>query len=389
MRHWVRPDGRCFVFGEPDDDLPSRQTYATADEADKARVRSLADSGFGFHRRELVLRVPTDPASWDVPTVETPPGVALVPAHEFEETRLRLLDDLLRQDVPGTDGWKWSPDDFHEETYDSPDFDPTTYLVAVDECGDGVGIVRVWMKLGAPRLGFVGVRADWRRRGVARALLAEALNAVRHQYGASEVRTEVDEENAASKHLLFSFGGQKVGSLLELIREETGPLQFRLRSSVVDDAEAIAIVQIRSAMAGFADFRPPGAIAVCDPAERVPLWRERLPLVAETDDGIVGFAHFGPNNDEPVGEIYRFFVAPECWGEGVGQALMSRALEQLHAADFQEALLWVHADNQRARRFYEAGGWRPDGAERDEEAFGHVVKELRHRISLGLTRTRA
>jgi ribosomal protein S18 acetylase RimI-like enzyme len=382
MRRWIRPDGRCFVFGEPDDDLPSRKIYATADEADEARVRALADRGFRFHRRELVLRIPTDAGRWDVATVEAPSGVAFVRADEFDETRLRLLDDLLRQDVPGTDGWKWSPDDFHEETYDASDFDPATYLVAVDEGENGVGIVRVWMRPDAPRLGFIGVRANWRRRGVARALLAEALNAVRQQYGHSELHTEVDEENTASKRLLLNFGGQKVGSLLELVREETGTPQLRLRQSVAQDAEAIAIVQIRSAMIGFAGFRPPGAIAELDPAERVSLWRERLPLVAETDDGIVGFVHFGPNDDEPVGEIYRFFVAPECWGRGVGQALMRRASEQLQAAGFQEALLWVHADNERARRFYEARGWRPDGVERDERAFGRVVKELRHRLSL-------
>jgi RimJ/RimL family protein N-acetyltransferase len=382
MMRRVRPDGRCFAFGEPDDDLPSRQIYATSDEGDETRVGLLADRGFRMHRRELVLRVPTDPGSWHATPMRAPAEISFVPADEVEEKRLRLLDDVLRQDVPGTDGWKWSPDEFHIETYDSPDFDPGTYLVAVDEGGEGVGIVRVWMRPGAPRLGFIGLRADWRRRGVARAMLAEALQAVRRRGGAPEVRTEVDEKNTASKRLLLGFGGEKVGSLLELIREEIGPLQFRLRESVPEDAEAIAVVQVRSAMVGFADFRPPGALAALDPAERVPLWRQRLPLVAETDDGIVGFAHFGPNDNEPVGEIYRFFVAPECWGKGVGQGLMARALEQLQAAGLQEAVLWVHAGNQRARRFYEAAGWRPDGAERDEEAFGRVVREFRHRISL-------
>lgn len=134
-------------------------------------------------------------------------------------------------------------------------------------------------------------------------------------------------------------------------------------------------------MAGFADFRPAGFTVELDPAERVPLWRERLPLVAETDDGIVGFVHFGPNAEGSVGEIYRFFVAPECWDKGVGQALMQRALDEL-AAQFDEALLWVHADNRRARRFYEAAGWQADGEERDEEAFGDGGRELRHRIAM-------
>ena len=220
MRRWIRPDGRCFVFGELDGALPrGRLVYATVDEADEMRRRSLERLGFTFHRRELVLRIPTDPASWNVATVEPPPGITFVRADAVEEKRLRLLDDLLRQDVPGTDGWKWSPDDFHEETYGSPDFDPATYLVAVAEAGEYVGIVRVWMRIGAPRLGFIGVRDDWRRRGLARALVAAALNAVRDS-GAPEVRTEVDERNRASKQLLFGFGGQKVGSLLELVRKE-------------------------------------------------------------------------------------------------------------------------------------------------------------------------
>ena len=44
MRHGIRPDGRCFVFGEPDDALPrGRQLYATADGSDEARVRSPRD----------------------------------------------------------------------------------------------------------------------------------------------------------------------------------------------------------------------------------------------------------------------------------------------------------------------------------------------------------
>jgi hypothetical protein len=56
----------------------------------------------------------------------------------------------------------------------------------------------------------------------------------------------------------------------------TGPLLRRgPRRSVPEDAEAIAIVQIRSAQVGFAMFRPADAMATLDPAARVPLWRER------------------------------------------------------------------------------------------------------------------
>lgn len=284
MRHWTRPDGRCFVLGEPDEDLPGGRVYAGADEADEARVRALARLGFTIHRRELVLRLSTEPSAWNISQAE-PPGIAFVPADQVEEEQLRLLDDLLRQDVPGTDGWRWSPAGFREETYESPDFDPATYLIAHAGGGEGIGIARVWMRPDQPRLGLIGVRSHWRRKGVARALLAAALTAVR-QRDPREVRTEVDETNTASRELLFGFGARTVGASLELVREGG----FRLRRSVPEDAGAIAAVQVRSAQAGFAHFRPPGRAETLDPAQRVPLWRERLPLVAEGEGEGLGKA---------------------------------------------------------------------------------------------------
>ncbi len=155
-----------------------------------------------------------------------------------------------------------------------------------------------------------------------------------------------------------------------------------IRPSTPDDAETIAAVHVRSARAGLADIHPPEALAALDVEARIPLWRERLPLVAEEGGEVVGLVHVGPNDDEPVGEVYRLFVAPECWGRGVGRALLARGLEQLRAAGFSDAVLWVHADNRRARRFYEAAGWRPDGGAMDNAPFGRPVRLLRYRIAL-------
>jgi hypothetical protein len=47
-----------------------------------------------------------------------PEGVVIISAVDAFENQLRLLDDALRQDVPGAAGWKWDPGDFHEETFD-------------------------------------------------------------------------------------------------------------------------------------------------------------------------------------------------------------------------------------------------------------------------------
>jgi hypothetical protein len=42
------------------------------------------------------------------------------------------LDCALREDVSGSAGWQPDATWSREETYDSPYFDPSTYLVALD-----------------------------------------------------------------------------------------------------------------------------------------------------------------------------------------------------------------------------------------------------------------
>jgi ribosomal protein S18 acetylase RimI-like enzyme len=210
-RTFLRPDGRRFVVGSLDGELPSEELFATTDESDVERLRELEDLGFSRERRELHLMLPAKAAR-----LPAPPGVDAVHADAVDEETLRLLDDELRQDVPGTDGWRWAADDFREETYRSPHFDPAVYLVATAE-GEHVGICRVWIRPEYPRLGFIGVRSSLRQRGIARWLIGETF-AVLHARGEREVWTEVDETNVASRALLGGLGGRVVGASLELRR---------------------------------------------------------------------------------------------------------------------------------------------------------------------------
>jgi GNAT superfamily N-acetyltransferase len=63
------------------------------------------------------------------------------------------------------------------------------------------------------------------------------------------------------------------------------------------------------------------------------------------------------------GEIYAFYVHPDAWGTGVADDLMAAALDALDADGWESALLWLLAENPRARRFYERHGWSFDGEE--------------------------
>jgi hypothetical protein len=62
---------------------------------------------------------------------------------------------------------------------------------------------------------------------------------------------------------------------------------------------------------------------------------------------------------------------------------MAAALDHLAEAGFTSAILWVLTTNDRARRFYEAGGWRRDGTERTEHMSGARVDEVRYRREVG------
>ena len=210
-RTFLRPDGRRFLIGRPGGELPPRELFATVDESDTEQLRSLEDLGFVRERRELQLVLPTD-----VPRFAAPSGVEAVRADEVDENALRLLDDELRQDVPGTDGWRWTAADFREETFLSPHFDPAVYLIATSR-SEPVGICRVWIRPEHPRLGFIGVRRSLRRRGIARWLIGEAFAGL-HARGEGDVWTEVDETNVASRMLLERLGGRVVGASLELRR---------------------------------------------------------------------------------------------------------------------------------------------------------------------------
>jgi RimJ/RimL family protein N-acetyltransferase len=209
MTLFVRPDGRRFLRGEPDD-LPSGEIYATVAESDVARYEH---AGFAVNRREDEYLVPT--AQHDA---EPPAGYGFRRADEADEQQLRLLDDALRQDVPGTEGWRWEPADFRAETFETTAFDPATYLVALEESsGRYVGLIRVWMKVPTPRLGMIGVVPSHRGRGLASALMRAVLREL-HQRGVAEVTTEVDVANAASQALLAGFGAHRVGGHVELVR---------------------------------------------------------------------------------------------------------------------------------------------------------------------------
>jgi ribosomal protein S18 acetylase RimI-like enzyme len=225
-----RPDNRVFVSVDTwrDDvfamllaavvqDLPA-DLSTIVDEDDPGELDRWSAAGFRPHRREHAYLIPTDPQVTGLHAAPTPAGFSLTSAGAADADRLRTLDELLREDMPGSGGWVNDPRQFRTETFDPALFDPATYLVAVhDASGQYAGLARVWGRRNHARLGLVGVRRACRRRGLARALLAAAF-APLHARGISRVLAEADVTSTAAVALLTGIAADRIGGSVELLR---------------------------------------------------------------------------------------------------------------------------------------------------------------------------
>jgi GNAT superfamily N-acetyltransferase len=113
----------------------------------------------------------------------------------------------------------------------------------------------------------------------------------------------------------------------------------------------------------------------------VPAW------LAERDGRAVGFVSSGPPRDEdvplPSAEVYAIYVSPEAWRRGIGRSLLDRAIACWRERGATQLALWVLEGNAPARAFYEAMGWRPDGARQQLRIAGTSLAEIRYRLEIG------
>ena len=167
-----------------------------------------------------------------------------------------------------------------------------------------------------------------------------------------------------------------------------------LRVARIDDSEAIGSLHVRSWQAAYAGRLPAAVLDKLSPSRRAATWRDTIARqaanpaagrtwVIEQDRAVVGFAEAGRARDDDMpagsGEVHAIYLAPEAWSQGLGGRLFDHAVDDLVAGGFDPLVLWVLAENERARQFYERRGWLPDGSCRTLDFDGTPVDELRYR----------
>lgn len=155
------------------------------------------------------------------------------------------------------------------------------------------------------------------------------------------------------------------------------------------DCREIADVHVETWRAAYQHALPPEVLEELSVDEREAWWRTRIEResavvwVAETRGRVVGFASVGPSwTEEGAGELYAIYVLPDAWGSGAARELMAAARAWFATEGYATAMLWVLADNPRARRFYEREGWRAERT-RIDAVSGVEIEEALYRAVVG------
>jgi hypothetical protein len=230
LRVITRPDGKTFLSTrdcrhDAYDPLITHalvglhtRVFATVSEDDKVAIQRLSNLGFVQYRHEIHYSIPVDPRLFRSRDTISADGIVLISVAEADLTRLRLLDDELRNLTPGMAGWRWTEPAFRDETF-SDGFDAATYLVAkARRTSSYVGLVRIWLKASGPRFGYVGVLPARRRTRVTYMLLATVFSEL-HGRGHAEVFTQIDSTNWASNAIARRAGARRIGASYVLVRD--------------------------------------------------------------------------------------------------------------------------------------------------------------------------
>lgn len=157
---------------------------------------------------------------------------------------------------------------------------------------------------------------------------------------------------------------------------------------MISDTSTVGEVHVRAWQEAYRGVMPDEYLDGLRSEDRADMWRRSIEAdrsgqcdVITLDGQVAGFAAYGPerNIDDPTrGELYAINLHPDNWRRGLGRQLLRHATADLSRQGFTEAVLWVEASNDRARRFYETEGWLFDGTERTDTVQGATVDEVRY-----------
>jgi len=169
-------------------------------------------------------------------------------------------------------------------------------------------------------------------------------------------------------------------------------MSSHIRYANINDLDALANIHSKSLIASCKGIVPEEILNEYFTFERRKnsLFRELSQGSPETaimfsDNQPVGMFTFGDSRysekEESLTEIWRIYILPSHWRQGIGTELMNWGINEIRRRGFNKAELWVLEENYRARHFYEKYGFKHDGKVRVIN-LGKEMNEYRYIIDL-------
>ena len=133
-----------------------------------------------------------------------------------------------------------------------------------------------------------------------------------------------------------------------------------IRRAKPGDEETLAMIQIKSWQSAFADILDRETLEGCTDFERVLLTVEGKPHC------IAWWDRSRTQQMAEYAELICIHSLPDRWRQGFGSRMMERVLSDMAVAGYWQVMLWVFAENTRARKFYEANGFFTNGEQKPQ-----------------------
>lgn len=167
-----------------------------------------------------------------------------------------------------------------------------------------------------------------------------------------------------------------------------------LRRATESDLGAVAEIHVESWRAAYRGIVPDSILEDLSVEDRVATWHDWYShpgsevWLALRSDRPVAFSRLltasaANRGRAGAAEITHLYVLSNAVGGGFGRALFTQMVAEARVKGFGSIELWVLEANERARRFYERFGLRPDGARQSRPKWlGDGVYEVHYTLSL-------
>jgi len=179
-----------------------------------------------------------------------------------------------------------------------------------------------------------------------------------------------------------------------------GKASVGVRPARPDDAADVAHVQAVTWRTAYRSVLPPAVLDAWDESAATDAWRSAVTspptpghgvLVAVEQDGVVGFAAFGPaeladgERPDPTGpttEIATLLVEPRWGRRGHGSRLLAAVADLAGATGAARLQIWLPEEDRVSARFFESAGWDRAGWVRTLDTGGAPLREVRWHVLL-------